>query len=330
MMSSEGNDAADSTDDNKSRGPTLLEEVEEMMAQSLLVFLVADLRLMSATGRIETKYETLAIASDPPTRSTAAQLAGLNDDDQRSSADNSVLNHKNDGLSPAQIMAVLLIELTKTVEARRKEEERLAKQPVFRKSVAEEFKHDTFPHFEPDAASGKIKLRAKEEDMNTLLKAYAEMIGQDLDAEVPHIKMRRSMMSLLKTRGGLESVPEELEKEEEEQEEEELEKEQEEELEKEQEEELEKEEEDDHGAVNEALAMTERQHNAGTVDEILPALKRLRNEFDLRMSMPKTEEVRTEQKYREVTGENSISIVLAFVIRITDVSPQMLYSAWAK
>lgn len=311
MMSSEGNDAADSTDDNKSRGPTLLEEVEEMLAQSLLVFLVADLRLMSATGRIETKYETLAIASDPPTRSTAAQLAGLNDDDQRSSAD-SVLKHQNDGLSPAQIMAVLLIELSKTVEARRREEERLAKQPVFRKSVAEEFKHDTFPHFEPDAASGKIKLRAKEEDMNTLLKAYAEMIGQDLDAEVPHIKMRRSMMSLLKTRGGLESVPEELEKEEE------------------QEEELEKEQEDDQGAVNEASAMTERQRNAGTVDETLPTFQRLRNEFDLRMSLPKTEEVRTEQKYREVTGENSIRTVLAFVIRITDVSPQTLYSAWVK
>lgn len=41
---------------------TMLEEVEEALAQSMLVFLLADLRLLSATGRIQTKYETIAIA----------------------------------------------------------------------------------------------------------------------------------------------------------------------------------------------------------------------------------------------------------------------------
>ena len=97
----------------------MLEECEEALAQSMLVFLLADLRLMSATGRCMTKYETIAIASDPPTRCTAADLAGINTD----SYTQSVVHNQMDGMSPAQMMAVVLLELTKTVEKRREKEQ---------------------------------------------------------------------------------------------------------------------------------------------------------------------------------------------------------------
>lgn len=38
---------------------TIIEEAQECLAQALLMFLYADLRLLSATGRINTKFETL-------------------------------------------------------------------------------------------------------------------------------------------------------------------------------------------------------------------------------------------------------------------------------
>lgn len=135
--------------------PSLLQEVEEAVAQSLLIFLVADLRLMSATGRIETKYETLAVASDPPTRCSAAELAGILSDD----TDSKVIARKDEGLSPAQIMAVLLVELARTVEARKRKEEQLELEERRRKGTGtehDEFAHDAFATFEPDAR-GKMK-----------------------------------------------------------------------------------------------------------------------------------------------------------------------------
>ena len=177
---------------------TLLEEVEEALAHSLLVFLVADLRLMSATGRIETKYETIAIASDPLTRSRAVELAGLQPDLPMTRISESLVKHQEEGLSPAQIMAVLIIELKKTVEARRKEEERQRAERgtafVGAKRTADAFKDETFAYFQPDK-SGNLKIQAKEEDMHSLLRAYADMIGQDMKGEVPHIARRISMMN---------------------------------------------------------------------------------------------------------------------------------------
>jgi hypothetical protein len=326
MSSAEDEDAAatatagvgaDADTDNY-RGPTLLEEVEEMLAQSLLVFLVADLRLMSATGRIETKYETLAIASDPPTRSTAAQLAGLSDDGGGNSAPS--LKHQNEGLSPAQIMAVLLVELTRTVEANRKEEGCIAQQNAH---TVRELKDDTFTNFEPDA-NRNIKIRAKEEDMNTLLKAYAEMIGQDIKAEVPHIERRLSMMNLSvsdntkKIRNSsnrLHSVLEELEQESEEN-------------------------EGEDGAVaagepppcsRERLGIRSSRITRAAFEPAV-RLERLRNELDLRMSLPKTEDVRTQQKYRELTGKESQKLLrndaaLSWIDELITLSfSQMLFS----
>lgn len=188
--------APDSPTERRIRSRTLLEEVEENLAQSLLVFLIADLRLMSATGRISTKYQTIAIASDPPTRSTSLELAGLKGSLPKNQVSETLVKNMEEGLSPAQIMAVLIIELKKTVEARRAEEERKrAEGMVFpgAKRAEKEFKDDEFLYFEPDK-KGNLKIRANEADMHSLLKAYADMIGEDLKADVPHITRRVSML----------------------------------------------------------------------------------------------------------------------------------------
>ena len=178
------------------KGRTLLEEIEEALAQSLLIFLVADLRLMSATGRIETKYETIAIASDPPTRSTAAELAGLETDFH--GEHESTVKNQQEGLSPAQIMAILMLELNKTVKNRRKRERELELLDAAGLSQTTRSEEDEFAGrtWVPDKKSGNWKLRAEDDDMYTLLRCYAEMVGHDLKSGVQHIEKRYSMLNL--------------------------------------------------------------------------------------------------------------------------------------
>jgi hypothetical protein len=119
---------------------TILDEARECVAQSNLMFLYADLRLLSATGRINTKFETLCIDSDRVPRTTASQMAQLPEEtSSRLTAISYDVNHggrnensrgsqscNNEGLpycegvSPAQVMAILIVELRKEVVAYRK------------------------------------------------------------------------------------------------------------------------------------------------------------------------------------------------------------------
>ena len=171
---------------------TLLEECEEALAQSMLVFLLADLRLMSATGRCMTKYETIAIASDPPTRCTAADLAGINTE----SATPSVVHNQMEGLSPAQMMAVVLLELTKTVEKRREKEQTAPMALSNDASDPTENQDAGFSSWEVDKVTGRMKIRAGNDDMHSLLKAYADLIGRDLKTTPTSVVKRYSMINL--------------------------------------------------------------------------------------------------------------------------------------
>ena len=141
----------------------ILEEAEEYLAQCLIIFLYADLRLLSATGRISTKYETLHIASDEARKTSAGHLAGISDDH----ASLLVGERTNPGISPSQIMAVLMIELRKEVLAWRKtrkfEEETSIMSTLFDK-----------------------KNRKKiEDDMHAQLRCYNLMVGSDLKSSMP-------------------------------------------------------------------------------------------------------------------------------------------------
>ena len=156
------------TDDNNSlldNTTTIFDEAEDCLAQSLLIFLYADLRLLSATGRISTKYETLCIASDEARKTTAAQMSGICGgfaeliDDERTSK----------GISPAQIMAVLMIELRKEVMAWRK---------------------TRHWHFEEESSImttlfDKNDRKKIEDDMHASLRCYNLMIGEDLRYDIP-------------------------------------------------------------------------------------------------------------------------------------------------
>jgi len=195
---------------NRIAEPTLLEEMMETMALSMLVFLLADVRLMSQTGRISLPFEWIAVDSDYLPRHNKARLAGLvgekqddgkePQDSQQSASDYSFAippECQNEGLSTAQIMACLLLELEKSVKSGREAKERAKKgsdqlSSTQGSAVDLGLKYDEFTHFAPDPTAPREK-----EGMHSLLRVYAEMIGRDLNAVVPHIEARRSALNLV-------------------------------------------------------------------------------------------------------------------------------------
>lgn len=204
--------------------PTLLQEAEECLAQSGLIFLMADLRLLSATGRVYTKFETIAIDSDDVRRNNSADLSGADGSPGRELP-------ACRGVSPAQIMAVLLIELRKEVKAAR-ERHKLAKEEqklMEGESLQVEAQTNAAPTmldqigitrndsglFGPGPPvctslheSGSDSLlstwvnpsgRKKfESDMHLSLKAYSEMIGSDLCNSVPNVT-HKELIQKMKT-----------------------------------------------------------------------------------------------------------------------------------
>lgn len=73
---------------------------EETMAHSLLIFMLADLRILSARGKIYTKYEYLCIDSDKSPRCAAVDFAGFHN------------YTETRGVTAAHIMAVLMLEIS--------------------------------------------------------------------------------------------------------------------------------------------------------------------------------------------------------------------------
>ncbi|KAG7358928.1 lipase class 3 [Nitzschia inconspicua] len=171
-------------------------EIREVLAQSYLIFLVADLRLMSGTGRICTLYEHLAIDSDVYPKNTAAQLACMvlpsNEQKEEETAEGTFTSHDTDksimvaswpeqptkSLSPANIMAILLLEIRDTfVNAVGSDENPEVGQALM------SYRED------------KAKRRDLEDSMTSLLRAYARMISEDLVTEIPYVRRRRMMTS---------------------------------------------------------------------------------------------------------------------------------------
>jgi hypothetical protein len=182
---------------------SVLEEMKEGLALSMLAFLAADLRLMSATGRIATKYETVAVESDFVIRNNRESCAVLMNNNQEESSRQQqeaaaaaaarIPEHVRQGLSPAQLMAVVLIEMKKTFEQQQRQDviiKNLKRQSGNRQPEAA----TAFTAFLMDHKKDKNNW---EDDLNTLMKAYAQMIGADLDEKVPHIDARRSMLNLM-------------------------------------------------------------------------------------------------------------------------------------
>ena len=169
----------------------LLDEIREVLAQSYLMFLLADLRHMSATGRISTKFEDLAIDSDVCKRDTAKRIACLSD----SIKDDEVqqIGHFR-GLSPAVIMAIVILEIrdsaVKTAEEKAAEEKTRKKGDKKDRRYASSVDIDNDDQF-VGYKNNKRKKILTEESMESLMRCYSRLVSEDLKTEIPSVRRRR-------------------------------------------------------------------------------------------------------------------------------------------
>jgi len=161
--------------------PSLLQEAVECLAQSNLIFLLANLRLLSATGRLFTKFEMLNIDSDFVRKHTAASLTGTE-------------SHElcfGKGISPAQTIAVLLIELRKELIATR--QNGTGSIPKATGSILNSFyecAEETLQSKDDSLFSTMVDPAGRKETTNNMDKALqisAAMIGRDLKNQKPEI-----------------------------------------------------------------------------------------------------------------------------------------------
>mmetsp|Transcript_48894 Transcript_48894/g.72649 ORF Transcript_48894/g.72649 Transcript_48894/m.72649 type:complete len:707 (+) Transcript_48894:107-2227(+) len=139
---------------------TLFDEAEDCLALSHLIFLFTDLRLLSATGRINTRFETLCIDSDDAPKTTAEELAGLEELDEE---------HETKGISAAQLTAILMVELRREVLRQRDAKKR-------NRGI-----DDDSSILSSLRDSGK----SYEGDMHVMLRSYNDNIGEDLVTNIP-------------------------------------------------------------------------------------------------------------------------------------------------
>ena len=167
----------------------LLDEIREVMAHSQMLFLLTDLRHMSATGRIGTKYENLAIDSDLCKRDSAKRIACLSDnvnDDEIKQIG------FTKGLSPAVIMAITILEIRDTAVKNAEEKNRSRK-----KGDKKKYKYATSVDIDDDDQfvayeNNKEKKKMTEKSMTSLMRCYARIISEDLVTEIPNVRRRRA------------------------------------------------------------------------------------------------------------------------------------------
>mmetsp|Transcript_32179 Transcript_32179/g.67634 ORF Transcript_32179/g.67634 Transcript_32179/m.67634 type:complete len:860 (+) Transcript_32179:190-2769(+) len=181
---------------------TIVDEAQECLAQSLLMFIYADLRLLSATGRINTKFETLCIDSDRVPRTTSAEMA---QDHSSASNSRSTIDYCDcEGVSPGQIMAILIVELRQEVLAqRRKVKEDMKKDRELKKERgwlpnlnADEDDEEESDDDDDAGVMNKITDRKGrkefETDMHALIRSYNSMLARDLKG-IPEVKLERML-----------------------------------------------------------------------------------------------------------------------------------------
>eukprot|EP00934_Nitzschia_sp_Nitz4_P008542 Nitzschia sp. Nitz4//scaffold5_size260463//72803//75526//NITZ4_000963-RA/size260463-processed-gene-0.306-mRNA-1//1//CDS//3329555283//8532//frame0 len=149
---------------------SLLELGEETMAQAMLIFLLSDLRILSATGRIRTKFEHLTLDSDRSPRLTSRDFAGFYDYEEAN------------GVTASHIMALLLVEILQEAEdvARHKRRKHPALLSPWVSSV------DGVP---PRVNARKVfKRNVKAANgLPSLLHCYNEMLSEDVNPRISKV-----------------------------------------------------------------------------------------------------------------------------------------------
>ncbi|KAI2510680.1 hypothetical protein MHU86_3791 [Fragilaria crotonensis] len=148
---------------------SLLKLAEKCLAQSRLIFLVADLRLLSSTGRIHTKFDVLCLDSDRFLRTTAASMACVTEPCDMCR-----------GITPSHVMAILLLEMNKS----------LTDQSLLDDDDQDDMSYDGHNGLLNNlrlSRSDPILARKAEGDLHALLRAYCHTMRGDLCEDMPKV-----------------------------------------------------------------------------------------------------------------------------------------------
>jgi hypothetical protein len=189
-----------SAEDEPQRVP-LLELAQKCLAQSRMIFLVADLRLLRLTGRINTRYDALCLDSDCFLRTTCEGMMRSVGVEQK---DDGKGQH---GIMPSHVMAILLLEMNY--------------------SLTDQRGGDVLDYNDDDASddggglmnnlrisrSDPILASKAEGDLNALLRAYVATMRADLADDIPKVplgvvvssQLSKDMMS--SSDGGMSPLP---------------------------------------------------------------------------------------------------------------------------
>jgi len=147
---------------------TLLKLAEKCLSSSRLIFLLADLRLLSSTGRINTKYESLCLDSDRFLRTTSHGMACLHAEEPER------------GITASHIMAILLLEMNETINAQRGD--------VALGENEGDFMHENGILMNLRISrSDPILARKAESELHTLLRGYSATLKDDLCNEIAKV-----------------------------------------------------------------------------------------------------------------------------------------------
>ncbi len=171
------------TENESEEHMSLLELGEETMAQAMLIFLLADLRILSATGRIRTRFEHLALDSDRSPRLTSRDYAGFYDYDE------------TDGVTASHIMAILLVEILREAEDvskdRTKKRSRRRRRYVHKPALLSPWANTESTTAGVNARQVfKRDIRAAN-GMPSLLHCYNEMLSEDVNPRIARVSRRQ-------------------------------------------------------------------------------------------------------------------------------------------
>ena len=142
------------------------------MAQAMLIFLMADLRNLSATGRIRTKFECLSIPSDECSRRRARDFSGY-PQQNRPAGD----KDNQSGIRAIHIMAVLLLEISRASDERRLAKGKSSRPDSLILDADDSEGNQYFGLEDLQSASG----------LPALLKGYHNMLAEDIVRDIPLI-----------------------------------------------------------------------------------------------------------------------------------------------
>ena len=144
----------------------------------MLIFLLADLRALSAAGNIRTRFEHLSLDSDEKPRLSSEDYAGFG-----------THGTSTKGVTARHIMAVLLLEIVQEAEEQRNLKE-MGKRQKKRTPLEER------PAFlfldRPSAQAANFKRTVEDADgMPTLLHCYNHMVSEDIRKKVVPVSRAR-------------------------------------------------------------------------------------------------------------------------------------------